>query len=552
MALLPNTYRPIVSPEMFGALGPTEGLYGGGPAMVDFSPFLPQAPVAAKAPGGVAPSDVPIMREIKSPGPAPLMPAAKAPSGVAPSDVPIMREIKSPGFAPLMPGAAQTAQSPYARPSLNPSLAFQTQGDQQGYFFVTNRGRAAKTKASRSGFVALNPNAQYRLVNERGKNAIAADGVGEEGLRNAYQIAQRLSAEQGKKADWKLEVFDPAVGRWVVQADDDPKGNLLGTIADIALPVAASFIPGVGPVLGAALGSAASSVAQGRSLTDTLLRAGLSAGGAFAGGQVLGGVGGAGASGVGGSLGGALAAAGPAAQAALNATLPGIVVSGALGSAAGSALGSAAGGALGSAVAGGAGQPTARPPQQPTQQPEGNIVVTGTPQPPGFNVVTGALPGLGAGLPSVIPETIGTPIEVTANPNAPENIDGLTAGAIAAGVLPTGGILPSGQAPTGGEATLESGNSLIDDIIRYYSLGSGALDALGGALGPGGGGQLTPYTPRLGAMPSFARGAFTPFAGDYETYGFGPEFNFFGGTAAPTAPSAGILPPAVQPGPRLA
>jgi hypothetical protein len=97
-------------------------------------------------------------------------------------------------------------------------------------------------------------------------------------------------------------------------------------------------------------------------------------------------------------------------------------------------------------------------------------------------------------------------------------------------------------------------NSLLDDIIKYYSLGSAGLELLGGALGAGGGGTAAPHTSRLGAMPTFTRGAFTPFAGDYETYGFGPEFNFFGGapTPTPTAPDMSILPPAAQPGPRLA
>jgi hypothetical protein len=96
-----------------------------------------------------------------------------------------------------------------------------------------------------------------------------------------------------------------------------------------------------------------------------------------------------------------------------------------------------------------------------------------------------------------------------------------------------------------------SDRSLLDDILKYYSLGSAGLDLLGGALGGGGGGagQMTPYVSQLGPMPTFARGAMTPFGGDYETYGFGPEFNFFGGAPAPapTAPAFGLLPPAAQP-----
>lgn len=95
---------------------------------------------------------------------------------------------------------------------------------------------------------------------------------------------------------------------------------------------------------------------------------------------------------------------------------------------------------------------------------------------------------------------------------------------------------------------METGNSLLDEIIKYYSLGSIGLDALGGALGLGGGGggqAAAPYVSQLGPMPTFTRGGFQPYTGDYETYGFGPEFNFFGGPApiTPTAPAMGVLGP---------
>lgn len=71
-------------------------------------------------------------------------------------------------------------------------------------------------------------------------------------------------------------------------------------------------------------------------------------------------------------------------------------------------------------------------------------------------------------------------------------------------------------------------DTLLRDFMRYYSLGSGLLDALGVGRGTGAS-TATPYTSQLGALPNFSRGAFTPFTGDYEQYGFGPEFNFFGG-----------------------
>lgn len=582
-------------------------------------------------------------------GVQPSAPAIMTATGVQPSAPPIATPTNFNGFGSDVVRGALAAAYPQAyapqqmaptgranralRPSATPSLDFVTNNGQQGYYFVTNKGRAAKVKANKSGFVSVNPNAQYRLVNERGKNAIVASGTGEQGLRDAYSWSQRLSAEQGKKADWKLEVYDPTTGRWTVQADDDPKGNIIGKIADIALPVAGAFLlPGVGGVLGGALGaglgaaggSALSSVAQGRSLGDTLLRAGLT--GVTAG--ALSGATGALGSGVGsagGSTGGLLATGGllPTVGGGFSATLgsgvgsaigsglgsvasqaamPEIIVSGALnaagaglGSTAGAGLGSVAGSALGAAATGG-GQPTApRPSQQPPAQPEGNIVVTGTPQTPSFNIVTGALPGLGAGLPAVIPaetignpidvvrprpvqeefdavfspppvvppaspsatETIGNPITVTADPNAPAAIDAATAEAIARGLLPMGGILPSGQTPTGGETTLETDRGILDrlgdrlgnlSLSEYLRLAGVALPLLDGIGGGGRRGGLNTIPAGMfggsgvfgGSLPRpTLPGASTGFAPrapstlrpqttqDWYRYGYGPEQSFF-------------------------
>ena len=180
--------------------------------------------------------------------------------------------------------------SPYARPSATPGLDFVTdRGGQQGYYFVTNAGRAAKTKANPTGFVSVDPNAQYRLVNERGQNVVVTSGSGEQGLRDAYAAAQRLSTEGGKKANWYLERSGPE-GQWTRIADDDPKGSDLGVAGKIlgaALPIATAFIPGLG-VLGtiamqAASGAAGSALAGGDPLKGAIV-GGLTAGG----GQVLG------------------------------------------------------------------------------------------------------------------------------------------------------------------------------------------------------------------------------------------------------------------------
>lgn len=179
-----------------------------------------------------------------------------------------------------------------------------------GLQFVTNKGRGASTKANRSGFVPLVEDAEYRIVNERGKNQTAFSGIGQEGLLGVYNTAQNLSAEGGKKADWYVEAKDPSTGRWVKVADDDPPGNLAGDILkgiawgavglatgglaglvagvgsvalgiddeimQYGLPILLSLTP-LGPVAGAALGSAIGTAYNGGNLEEILMSAGISA-----------------------------------------------------------------------------------------------------------------------------------------------------------------------------------------------------------------------------------------------------------------------------------
>lgn len=474
--------------------------------------------------------------------------------------------------------------SVYSKPSLNPSLDYAMRGDQQGYYFVTNKGKAAKTKASKSGFIPLNPNWQYRIVNERGKNQVVASGIGEQGLQDVYSMAQRLSAEQGKKANWKVEVFDPSVGSWKVYADDDPPGKvgkILGDVAlgagvgllgaatgglglaalpaagiggalggglsaagvnvtDVALPVAATLaFPGLGPVLAPTLGSAASSVLQGRSLEDTLLRSAITAGtaGLMQGtglGQDI-----SSALGVGQSA-AATAASQKAAEQAGN-----ILVERSLAPLIASGAGSLAS-TLPDLTKTLVDLPDVTAP--PTEAPltENQIIVTGTrPAPP--VPISDIVNSLGSGVISQLfptqptPEPEPTPDEgIVVRPPTPTTLP-ISESLLATAPLTTG--LPDlTKTPIEPEAK----NSLLDDIIKYYSLGSIGLDALGGALGLGGGGggqAAAPYVSQLGPMPTFARGGFTPYTGDYETYGFGPEFNFFGGST-PDTPTAPILPTA--------
>jgi len=137
---------------------------------------------------------------------------------------------------------------------------------------------------------------EVRIVDNKGN--VLFSGIGPDAARQAVALGQSISDEKGNKAGWTIQTgertinTDGSVGpmRYYDVANEKVNKSVLGKIADIALPVAASFIPGVGPVLGAAIGSTASSVAQGRSLENTLLRAGLAAGGSALGGQVFGGV----------------------------------------------------------------------------------------------------------------------------------------------------------------------------------------------------------------------------------------------------------------------
>lgn len=91
--------------------------------------------------------------------------------------------------------------------------------------------------------------------------------------------------------------------------------------------------------------------------------------------------------------------------------------------------------------------------------------------------------------------------------------------------------------PPGAGTTLPPTNntpSLLDQIIKYVTIGSGVADLLGGQGGTRQPTTTPNYGSLLGGVPNFGRGAFTPFTGDYEKYAFGPEWNFFGGAPAST------------------
>lgn len=134
---------------------------------------------------------------------------------------------------------------------------------------------------------------EVRVVD--GKGNVIFSGVGAEGANRAVAVAQSLSDDLGKNANFKVQkaertISNGSVGpdRYIDVAYAAPSQSGLGFLADNVLPFAASFIPGIGPIAGAALGSAISSGLQGRDLKDALVRAAIAGGSAYAGGQVFG------------------------------------------------------------------------------------------------------------------------------------------------------------------------------------------------------------------------------------------------------------------------
>jgi hypothetical protein len=131
---------------------------------------------------------------------------------------------------------------------------------------------------------------EVRVVDAKGNVIFSGSGV--EGANRAVAVAQSLSNDLGKKANFAVQAgeFIAPTGetRFYDVARAAPKQSGLGFLADNVLPFAAAFIPGIGPIAGAALGSAVSSAAQGRGLKDALVRAAIAGGSAYAGGQLFG------------------------------------------------------------------------------------------------------------------------------------------------------------------------------------------------------------------------------------------------------------------------
>lgn len=522
--------------------------------------------------------------------------------------------------APSGIGSRQSAwqgnKPKYAKPSLTPGLEPLTQGDVLGYQFVTNKGNPAgigKKEArggaeNPSGFIPIIPGAQYRFVDEKGKNKVVYSGIGAEGLAEVYRLAQETSAKKGKKANWAVEVMEPGAEGWRRMADDDPAkgiGKTLGKIVGTALPLAVSLIPGLqfaGPVLSSALAGGAGAALAGRDPLKGAVLGGLTA----AGGQLAKpisaatGLGTAAAGAIGTGLG--ATAGGLATGQNLKDALVGGITSGGL-SYLGGQLMKPGAGSQGTAATGGAdgvvsgiggfdgitvvGSPVT-PPSISTgsilgssgaskadvdaafdqEFPQQDIVVEGRINDAVLAINAGAgigeLTRLGYSQ-SEIDQAIARSQEqpediVVTAPTTPGNI--ITA--------PIGGIInlpttPGSGMPEGGNQPTEPKKGMgTSDYIRLGLLG---LSALGGAGGGGGGGGTLPgsggplgYTPLNRRPTTGIGGAGTEPAFDVFTYGQDlpeaqrGEFQFFqpyslGNATTPagasTAPTAPAAPAAI-------
>ena len=321
--------------------------------------------------------------------------------------------------------------------------------------------------------VVFQPGQQYVMTDGSGKNVIARASTPEE--------MQKLVDLSSSNKDWKLYQADSS-GNITPGTQLFDRSNA-GSFGSMILPMAAIAglgfgLSGLG--LGAGAGGAAGAAGTGAAAMPSVGAALADVGAQLAGTSVFG-------------LPAAGAAAAGAGASALAPALGDIVVKGSLGGGlnVGALAPTLASGTLGAALA--AAQPgPVNYGDQVYDQPTDEIVVEGS------KPITPPV----APPPLTIDQIMTLPAATTLAPNTSNITE------------------PS---------TLKPGESnLLNDIMKYYSLGSGVLDALG--VGQGGGTTTAaPYTSTLGVLPTFGRGAFTPYQGDYEQYGFGPEFNFFGG-----------------------
>ena len=431
---------------------------------------------------------------------------------------------------------------------------------------LSNKGNP--TSQGFNNLMLVEQDQPVRIVDKSGK--VLFEGIGPEAARQAVVVGQDLTETLGKKAGWDIQTVPVGTSNFKTIANEKVDKNVLGTIADIGLPILASaLIPGgglLGTILPAAAGSAASSAAQGRSLENTLLRAAMAGGGAGLGEKFL-------SPAINSALkpataavtqAGTDAAAKAAAQAAAQAAgegvstiivnaIPQLVssIGSAIGSTLASGLSNAASSLTGSqptapsnmgedifvtavqnaapnvgSIAGGA-TSLLNPPSTPTVGDE--IFVTAQNQ-PGLNLggSLGALP-LNPTPPVNTPPTVGDEIIV----NAPSDTNVITPPLIPPVLLPPTTTPPSTTPtdttpPAKKDDFLGTGLSLTE-LATVTGLGTSLLGSLFGGGGTGTT-PTTPYVSPFGAGTGFGTGMdyrAQPAIADYERYGFGPEATFF-------------------------
>jgi len=194
---------------------------------------------------------------------------------------PLNREVAPVAFNPFTYGQAgsdQPTEAAMFRKGLGSTETVYPGMENMPFSFQmkTNKGRDA-------GTFTVAPNQNVRIIN-RATGEVYYEGSGIAGAVQAAQIGRQLSQEQGKKANWKIETSGDGQS-WTLGAQDKKaKQGLLGTLADIALPVlGAALMPLTGGMsaalaagLGAAGGSALSGALQGRSIGSIAKGAALS------------------------------------------------------------------------------------------------------------------------------------------------------------------------------------------------------------------------------------------------------------------------------------
>lgn len=139
--------------------------------------------------------------------------------------------------------------------------------------------------------IVVYENQPVRLVDNR-TGTVAYEGTGYEAAQKAIELGQDLSNTYGRKASWNIQTLDPYANSYVNVATEKKNKSLLGKIGSVvgtALPLAVSFIPGIGQLatglqvaIGAGAGAAGSALRG-----DNILKGALMGGLTSAGGQLL-------------------------------------------------------------------------------------------------------------------------------------------------------------------------------------------------------------------------------------------------------------------------